>query len=114
MLRCEIVRTCSNEKVAEAAVLSVGPAFRDRVALLAAATGMRPGPFVAGLVRRFRDEASDAEIEGLERAIAGSDMPILEGVRFIVDVMIDGTRDGVARPQMGASAKRENRCLSAA
>ena len=89
MLRCEIIRTCSHEKVAEAAVLSIGPDFRDRVAVLAAASGARPGAFVADLVRRFPDETCDGDLEAFTRAIAGSDMPILEGLRFIVEFMID-------------------------
>ncbi len=114
MLRCEIIRTCSHEKVAEAAVLSVGPAFRDRIALLAAASGMRSGGFVASLVHRFRDEASDAEMDGLDRVIAGSDMPILEGVRWIVDVMLDGTRKRGQRTQKGARTRRTVGCLRAA
>ncbi|MDP2358338.1 MAG: hypothetical protein Q8M31_20080 [Beijerinckiaceae bacterium] len=114
MLRCEIIRTCSHEKVAEAAVLSVGPAFRDRIALLAAASNMRPGVYVATLVRRFRDEASDVEIDGLARIIEGSDMPILEGMRWIVEVMIDGSRTGGPRTPGRSRFKRDDRCMQAA
>ncbi len=98
MLRCEIIRSCSHEKVAEAAVHSIGPAFRDRVALLATASNMPSGVYIARLVRRFGEEASDAEIAGLDRVVAGADMPILEGLRWIVDVMTDGTRADGPRP----------------
>ncbi len=114
MISCEIIRSCSHEKVAEAAVISVGPAFRDRIALLAAASDMRSGLYVATLVRRFRDEASDAEIEGLTRVIAGSDMPILEGLRWIVEIMIDGTRNGGSPPSVRSRTNRMDRCRRAA
>lgn len=91
MLRCEIIRTCSHEKVAEAAVLSIGPGFRDRVALVAAASGMGAGACVAGFVRRFQEEASQRDMDALANFIAGSDMPILDGLRWIVEFMIDGS-----------------------
>lgn len=114
MLRCEIIRSCSHEKVAEAAVISIGSAFRDRVALLAAASNMLPGVFVASLVRRFADEATDAENDGLSRVIAGSDMPILEGLRWIVETMIDSTRGGGPRPLARSRVNRTDRRLRAA
>lgn len=100
MLRCEIIRTCSHEKVAEAAVLSIGPGFRDRVALLAAASEMRAGPYVADIVRRFGDEASKRDMDALAECIAGSDMPILDGLRWIVEFMIDGS------PEVGTGGRR--------
>jgi hypothetical protein len=114
MLRCEIIRSCSHEKVAEAAVISIGSAFRDRVALLAAASNMQPGAFVASLVCRFADEATDAENDCLTRVIAGSDMPILEGLRWIVEVMIDGARQGGSRASAQSRFNRRNRCMHAA
>jgi hypothetical protein len=119
MLTCEIIRTCAHEKVAEAAVLSIGTAFRDRVALLAAASGMSAGAYVAELVRRFSEEANERDLEALTAATVGSDMPILKGLRWIVEFMIDGAthRDGDPRRIRSGGADRARgavRCAQAA
>jgi hypothetical protein len=119
MLRCEIIRTCSNEKVAEAAVLSVGSPFKDRVALLAAASGSPVGAYVAHLVRRFRDEANESDLAALTRATAGSDMPILDGLRWIVEGMTGDSRGnsaghGLARPGGADRGGKAVRCAQAA
>ncbi|MFN3888944.1 MAG: hypothetical protein ACK4MV_01010 [Beijerinckiaceae bacterium] len=116
MLRCEIIRTCSHEKVAAAAVASVGPRFRDRVTLLAVASGKDPGAYVAELVRRFGREANDRELAALARATAGSDMPILDGLRWIVEFMIDGDSPRAARApkRIGARGRSIDRCARAA
>lgn len=117
MLRCEIIRTCSHEKVAEAAVLSIGPAFRDRVAVLATASGAHPGAFVANLVRRFGDEACDGDREAFARAITGSEMPILDGLRFIVEYMIDdepGASGASRAARRRSGSRRDEGCACAA
>lgn len=119
MLRCEIIRTCSNERVAEAAVLSVGSPFKDRVTLLAAASGSPVGVYVAHLVRRFQDEANDSDLAALTRATAGSDMPILDGLRWIVEFMTGDSMCNSAGPVRARSGgadqgRRAVRCAQAA
>ena len=118
MLRCEIIRTCSHEKVAEAAVLSIGSAFENRVRLLACAAGKSPGAYVAGLVMRFSEEAGEREMEALRLATAGADTPILEGLRWIVEFMLDGsagnTAGGAGRARSRAGRDRSVRCAQAA
>ncbi|MBX9757396.1 MAG: hypothetical protein K2Y29_01380 [Beijerinckiaceae bacterium] len=120
MLRCEIIRTCSHEKVAEAAILSIGAGFQERIALLAATAGKRPGAYVADLIARFDEEACDRDKEALKCATTGSDMPILDGLRWIVEFMIDGTAGansgGAGRVQLRsrASRHRADRCARAA
>jgi hypothetical protein len=104
MLRSEIIRTCSHEKVAEAALQSIGPLFHERISLLAATMGLEPGPYVAGLVRRFAEEAGPQDMRALDAATGGADMPVLAGLRFIVEAMIDGAhgpRTRAARVQDG-------------
>lgn len=103
MLRAELIRSCTHEKVAEAAVLSIGDAFRDRVLLLARVSGQTPGAFVADLVRRFAEDASEADWEALAGAIAGRDMPILCGLRWIVETAIDFDGDSA---RGGAGGRR--------
>ena len=117
MLCCEIIRTCSHEKVAEAAVLSIGPGFRDRLSLLASASGKSTGAYVAALVRRFGDEATESDLVALNNATAGSDMPVLDGLRFIVDYMIGGSRKrgpGERHVRGGSNNERPDRCAQAA
>ena len=63
MLRAELINSCSHEKVAEAAILSIGGEFRDRVALLARASDVSTGHYAAQCVRRFAEEANEQDWE---------------------------------------------------
>lgn len=119
MLCCEIIRTCSHEKIAEAAILSIGASFRERVVLLAATAGMPAGAYVAGLVAGFEEEAGEREMEALRRATSGSDMPILDGLRWIVEFMLDGrsgsgSESGRGGRMRSGGRSRPERCAQAA
>lgn len=103
MLRMEIVHTCSNEAVAEAALLSLGGPFHDRISLLAGAHDLKPGAYAAALVDQFAADASEDDWYALGNAIARRDMPVLSGLRFILESMIDGIE--VARAHAGKPAK---------
>jgi len=92
MLRAELIRTCSHDKVAEAAVRSIGGAFHERVALLSRACGVSCGAFAAQRVRRFSDEACEADWEALVNAVRKADAPILTGLRWIVERSLDEER----------------------
>ncbi len=92
MLHAELIRTCSHEKVAEAAIRSVGGAFCERVTLLARACGVSCGAFAAQRVRRFAEEACEEHWEALEKAVRGADTPILVGLRWIVERSLDEER----------------------
>lgn len=119
MLCCEIIRTCSHEKIAEAAVLSIGASFRDRVVLLASTAGMPAGAYVAGLVADFEEEAGERDVEALRRATSGSDMPVLDGLRWIVEFMLDGRSGagtesgGGRRVRSGGRSRAERRAQAA-
>lgn len=89
MLRTEIIRTCSHEAVAAAALRSLDSVFCARVTLIACARGASPGAYAASLIRRFEQEATEDGWYGLGLAIARRDMPVLEGFRFIVENMVD-------------------------
>jgi hypothetical protein len=88
MLLVEIIKTCSHEKVAQAAVASIGTEFEQRVERAARERGMRTGSFVASAVRCFGRTAGDDEWAGLAHAMAGNDMPILSGLRHILEVTL--------------------------
>jgi hypothetical protein len=114
MLQGEIIRTCSYEKVAEAAVLSIGVSFRQRMSLLAATNGQSTGAYVAALVRRFEEEAGPREMHALGLAIAGADMPVLAGLRWVVETMIDDDRMADGRRRSPVSLRANARGVEAA
>jgi hypothetical protein len=109
MLRAELIKSCTHEKVAEAAVLSIGADFHRRLALLGGAVGLGPGAYAAELVRRFADEADEHDWETLSRVIAARDMPILCGLRWIVETMIEGDRSGGRGGGPSVSRRAERR-----
>ncbi len=81
----EIVHTCSNEKVAHAAVASLGFAFATRVRNEAESHGVTTGAFVARLVREFGRAADAGERRAVQRVMDKADQPILCGLRFILE-----------------------------
>ncbi|WP_156898136.1 hypothetical protein [Methylocapsa acidiphila] len=80
----EIVHSCSNEKVAQAAVASIGSDFAGKVGATASAYGMSIGAFTAHAVRRFDQSVGEDEKKVLRQAMRGSDQPILYGLRRIL------------------------------
>lgn len=81
----EIVHTCSNEKVAQAAVASLGFDFASRVQTEAESHGVTMGAFVARIVREFGDAADAGERKAVYRAMDRADQPILSGLRLILE-----------------------------
>lgn len=90
----EIVHTCSNEKVAHAAVASLGFDFASRVRSEAESHGIAMGSFVANIIRDFGEAADAGERKAVYRAMDRTDQPILCGLRFILEGrlrMVQGT-----------------------
>ena len=85
MLMTELINSCSHDPVAEAGVISIGPAFHARVARAARRENLRVGAYAARAVRRFRAEARAADWEDLRDLCAHDDMPILRGLHHIVE-----------------------------
>jgi hypothetical protein len=106
MLRAELINSCSHEKVAEAAILSIGGSFRDRVALLARASDVSTGHYAAQCVRWFAEEAHEQDWEALSAVIAGCDTPILHGLRWLVETMLDGGLAGEREGRRGSAQTR--------
>lgn len=106
MLRTELINSCSHEKVAEAAILSIGGDFRDRVALHARASNVTTGRYAANCIRRFAEEAHEDDWEALSAEIAGCDQPILHGLRWLVEIMLDGELPGVRGSRTGSAQTR--------
>jgi hypothetical protein len=89
MLMDDIFHSCSHEKVAQAAVASIGGAFADRVRQVAAVRGLTPGAFAASAVRRFDRTASGDVRDILRRALRGTDQPVLHGLRLILEPSLE-------------------------
>ena len=89
MMLAEIINTCTNDKVAEAAVASISVEFFRGVRRVADARDMSVGQYTAGIVRRFHWRACEDEHRALVRAMDGSQAPILTGLRHILVTMME-------------------------
>jgi hypothetical protein len=80
----EVIHTCSNEKVAEAALVSLGGALEKTVSVAAARRGVSQGCFVADLARDFERHAGTCVWAQAEQAMRGADQPVLVGLFYIL------------------------------
>jgi len=85
MIYHEIVRTCSNAHVAEAAVQSLGGEIALVLSEGADKVAMWRGDFAARMVRDFAESADDGEKGRVLAATQGSQHPILSGLRYILE-----------------------------
>lgn len=102
----EIIHTCSNEKVAQAAVASIGFVFALRVKSAADVHGLSIGDFAARVVREFGRVAGEYERKAVRGAMERSQQPILSGLRAILECKIDADKTLVdnSRPLGGWAA----------
>ena len=85
MTYLEIVHTCSNSYVADAALISIGGEIARAVADNANRHAMSRGAYAAKLVRDFAVHADDGERGRVLAAARGSEQPILSGLRYILE-----------------------------
>ena len=88
MVVSEIIKTCSHEKIAKAAVASIGRDFSNRVSAIAGRQGLDAGEFAARVVRNFGREAGAGRRWQVEHAVTRTDMPLLHGLRLILEEAI--------------------------
>lgn len=101
MLVADMMHSCSNDRVAWAAVASIGGDFAELVAIRAEAEGLSAGDFVSSIVRGFKGRADEAVFAELQGRISGADQPLLAGLRFIVEQALspyEATRTNDATP----------------
>ena len=84
MLIEEIIRTCANENVAEAAVVSLGTRFAGDVEDTALAYGLTIGSYAARSVQRFARDGDEAALRSVIAAMHGSQEPLLAGLHRIL------------------------------
>ena len=85
MIVHEIVVTCSNPHIARAAVASIGGDFAQRFSRDARTRNLSSGHLASRLVRQFARNADVSDWESIDEAARGSDMPILSGLRYILE-----------------------------
>jgi len=88
-LIAEMIHSCSHEKVAQAAVASVGADFAGKVSATAGAQGLSAGAFAARVVREFEkrigeNRVDEKEIQSLRAVMDRADQPILSGLKHIL------------------------------
>lgn len=98
MLVWEIVRSCSNDKVAAAALASIGGPFAARIVAHAESEGLEVGQLAAAMVRRFAQNAATDDWQALRFSIAGTDQPILSGLRYILEAGLHAAIDADLQP----------------
>lgn len=93
----EIVHTCSNEKVAQAAVASLGFDFARRVRIEAENHGTTTGALVARLVHEFGETTDLDGCRAIKLAMVKADQPILSGLRVLLETRLESIRGASAR-----------------
>ena len=86
----ELVNSCSHESVAHAAVLSIGVDFARTVELAAERNGLSAGAYAADRVLAFAHSSDGRCWDDLARAMEGDDMPVLRGLRYILENSMRG------------------------
>jgi hypothetical protein len=118
MVIADMIHSCSNAHVANAAVSCIGGVFAERVAVAAHRRGMEVGGFVAVIVQDFARRADDDALRALNREIAGADQPILQGLAHLVEPalapepQVDSQAKAVVQPRSALADRRS--CGSAA
>jgi hypothetical protein len=89
MLISDLIHSCSHEKVAMAAMASIGGVFAERVRSAAQENGVPAGRYVAFIVRDFGCRAGVDTRRALQKKVAGADQPLLHALRHIVENAIE-------------------------
>ncbi len=93
MIVREILVTCSNPHVARAAVASIGGDFARNFSRDAAERNLSSGLLASRLVRYFARKAKESDWESVDEATRGADMPILSGLRYILERSLEAGAD---------------------
>ncbi|PPQ40237.1 hypothetical protein SAMN06265338_102494 [Rhodoblastus acidophilus] len=89
----ELFRSCANEHVAAAALLCVGGGLVSRIDKAARPAGLTRGALVATLVADYERKASPELRRQLAYGMRRAEMPILAGLRHVLDVALNGALD---------------------
>ena len=85
MLIGDILNSCVNPSVAEAAVTSIGGDFAERLGVLSKRCNLSVGELVGRIVHRFAFGAAERDWRFVTLAMNGKDQPLLCGLKAIID-----------------------------
>jgi hypothetical protein len=111
MRTIELFRTCGNEHVAAAALACIGGKLQRRVAEAAKNGGLSSGAMVARLVAEYDRKAGPARRKILETGMVQNEMPILAGLRHVVETALEGAWDASRDVARTAKAGLDERRL---
>ena len=96
MLIEEIIRSCGNANVAQAAVASIGRNFAAEIATAAQSYGLEIGAFIVLSVERFARHGDEGELRSVLSAMDAAQEPVLAGLHRILCIML---ASGVSRAE---------------
>jgi hypothetical protein len=105
MRTTELFRSCSNEYVAAAALACIGGALERRVEAAARSAGLSRGAYVVRLLLDYDRKAGPKHKKSLEQGMCLNEMPILAGLRHVVETVLEDAWDA-------AEARREARAAA--
>lgn len=88
MLMAEILHSCADEGIAEAAVASIGGAFASEMRAEAARSGLSVGALTGDLISGFAIDATERDWRQLAAGMEGADHPVLRGVQSMAEAML--------------------------
>ena len=105
MLVADLLHSCANDSVAEAAVSSIGGDFTIRMRDEATRRGVSVGHLASDVVRSFARVASERDWRQLIEATHGEDTPVLAGLRAILDRQTVRAREDERRLDARSAAR---------
>ena len=106
MLVSDLLHSCANDCVAEAAISSIGGEFASRMQSAAERRGVSVGFLASSLVRDFARGATERDWRHLVDAVRGQDFPVLAGLQVILTKPDHGRRvaDRIGARSLGVPA----------
>ncbi len=89
MLIADLIHSCSNDKVAQAALACVDGRFADRVRAAAHEKGICVGKFIVIAVSDFARRADEAAHKALLEKMSGDDQPLLKGLCAMLEAALE-------------------------
>jgi hypothetical protein len=89
MLISDLIHSCSNERIALAAMASIGGVFAERVRGAAQENGVPAGRYIARIVQDFGCRANVDARHALQKKVKGADQPLLSGLQHIIETAIE-------------------------
>lgn len=94
MLIEELLRTCANRSVANAAISSIGHRFAGEIEARARTREVAVGDYVSDAVSRFARSGDEAAMRSVVSAMDGAQEPILAGLHRILQITLSKAQRG--------------------